>query len=145
MRRYKLTSPKFTGAVEAIYDMNEKLCRIEFTTANLQPEQIDWFKKRIPVLLENVEKAFEETGIQYTEAEFEVSFADFRREYPRKRNTHLAEKYWPRLTSAKQYLAYVAAIEYAKYCNRKSFAQEFIMLPEKFLKDEHWKNDWKNQ
>ena len=145
MKRYKLTSDKFKGAVEVIYNMEGVLHKIDFSTALVTPQQISYFKSTISVKADNIYEAFGAAPVMVEEAEFEVTFADFKREYPRKRNMHLAEKHWTKLTSGKQYLAFMAAADYKKHCDRKALKQEFIMLPERFLKEEHWKNDWKNE
>ena len=142
MKRFILTSINYKGKVEAIYQ-DGTLCRIDMMGAVLTKEWIKWLKGSIPVLSENIYTNFKETPIVVTEAEFEVSFEDFKKVYPRKRNTHLAAKYWTKLTSGNQYLAYTSAVEYNRYCNKKELAQEFILLPEKYLRQEMWRNDWK--
>ena len=115
MRRFLVTSQKFKGKVEALYDLKQILFRIDFAAAELTKEQISYLKGRIPVIMDNMHPAFENTGLIITEADFEVTFQDFKREYPYKRNTHLAEAYWPRLTSSQQYQAFIAAIYYRAY------------------------------
>lgn len=143
MRRFVLTSPSHKGYVEAIYDTSDELWRINFCNATINRDWKKAYKNRITILVDNLETAFAETGIKVEEKDFEVLFDDFKREYPYKRNTHLAEAYWHKLTSSKQYCAFVAAIEYAQYCNRRNLDKQFILLPEKFLKTEQWKNNWR--
>jgi len=144
MKRFILTSKDFKGKVEVIY-RDGVFCRIDIMEAVLTKEWIKWLKGSVPVLSENIYTNFKETPVAITEVEFEATFEDFKKVYPRKRNTHLAAKYWPKLTSGNQYLAYISAVEYNRYCNRKELAQEFIMLPEKYLRQEMWRNDWKTE
>lgn len=144
MKRFKITNHTFKGHIDVIYDFSGILCRIDWTkSTGLTPALIKAYKDRIPIKSENAYAAFEGTGVQVDEVDFEVSFQDFIREYPYKRNTHLAEAYWPRLTSAEQYQAFCAAIEYRKYCERnKSWYNPKIA--ETWLKKAEFKNDWRN-
>lgn len=143
MRRFLLTvKSRFKGAIEAHYDVNGQLMKIDFSRCQaIEPDAIRWFKNAIAVRVENIEKPFEGTTVTLAEADFEVSFEDFKREYPYKRNTHLAAAYWPRLTSAQQYSAFLGAMEYRKYLERTTWQKP--MIPDKWLKQEQFKNDWK--
>jgi hypothetical protein len=141
MKRFILTSSQFIGKVEAIYDMNGKLQKIDFAGAELSVEFIKAFKIRITLLAANMYEAFKETGITVTEAEFEVSFEDFKREYPYKRNTHLAQKQWALMTSGEQYKAFVEAMNYRKFLAKQTWKQN-PKLPEKWLKDKEYLNDY---
>jgi len=142
MRRYIITSPKFKGKVEALYDLKQILFRIDFAAAELNKEQVSYLKGRIPVMMDNILAAFENTPLLVTEADFEVTFEDFKREYPYKRNTHLAEAYWPRLTSSQQYQAFTAAIDYRAYCEKnKSWYKP--QIAETWLKKQEYRNEWK--
>jgi hypothetical protein len=146
MRRFLFTSPRYKGFVEAIYDNTDLIWKINF--CNAIGINRDWrkaFCSRMPATVEGIEHVFggvEE--VKYKEVDFEVTFEDFKREYPNLRNTHLAIAYWYRMTKAEQYLAYLAAIEYRQYCERLNLEKRYIMLPEKFLKKEQWLNNWKS-
>lgn len=144
MRLYHFTSAQnFKGYVEAIYDRNNLLWKISFACAtNLSKEGIDWFKKNIPVLQENLEERFAEIkNITVTEKEFEVTFDDFKREYPYSRNMHLALLDWNKETSSVQYEIFIGAIEYNKHC-KKNDKWYKPMLPQRFIKDKEYKNNW---
>lgn len=120
------------------------LCRIDYTKASgLNPAQIKLYKDRITIKSENIYSAFEGTGVQVEEVDFEVTFQDFIREYPYKRNTHLAESYWPRLTSSEQYQAFCAAIDYRKYCERNKGWYN-PKIAETWLKKAEFKNKWRD-
>jgi hypothetical protein len=140
MQRYILTSPATKGKVEAIYNSSGILHRIDFAGADLTKEQVYGYKNRIPVLSLNIYEAFQSTNVIVAEAEFEVSFEDFKREYPYKRNTHLAQKFWPKMTSGQQYKAFCAAVAYRKFLEKNTWQSP--KLPEKWLKDEEYLNDW---
>lgn len=144
MRRFLLTIPnKFKGAVEAQYNSNGKLWKMDFSKVELAPEVLSWFKKGIPVLAENLEQYAATTGVVIvTEVEFEVTFEDFMREYPYKRNTHLARIHWPKMTAAQQYQAFLAASEYRKFLVRNEWQKPKIA--DKWLKEQQFLNDWAN-
>ncbi len=144
MRRFLLTSKKFNGKVEAIYDSEGTLAKIDFTACAITLEGKKWIKNNMPILAENIYTNFTESSLVVAEVEFEVTFSDFKKPYPRKQNMHLAEKYWHKLTSSEQYQAFISAFEYRKYCERLKLANNFIKLPEGYLRDKLWLNDWKN-
>lgn len=144
MRRFKLSHANITGWVEAWYDLQGKLVRIDYANANnISTDVQRTYKNLIPVLVDNIQAAFEKTPVVITEADFEVLFEDFRREYPYKRNTHLAEAYWPKLSSSEQFRAFCAAIEYRKYCSRNSKWYK-PQIAETWLKKKEYLNDWKS-
>jgi hypothetical protein len=146
MRRFLFTSPTtFKGYVEAVYDAAGNLWRLEFSKAiGITPSWIKAYKERIPVQVQNIEPAFEGVqSVKVQEQDFEVLFEDFKREYPYKRNTHLAEAFWQNMKASEQYLAYMAAIDYRIYCTTRNLQKQYILLPEKFLKTQQWLNNWK--
>lgn len=143
MRRFVFTSPGFTGCVESMYDSKGRLLRIDFSKATMTEKAISWFKQRMPVIIDNIEAAFDGVNCTVKEEDIEVSFEDFWRVYPYKRNRHLAEAYWPKLTTNQQYQAFVNAIEYRKYCERhKKWYNPKIA--EAWLKQKEYMNDFKN-
>ncbi len=142
MQRFLITSPTFKGHIEALYDSNGRIFRMDFGKASdLSDEQLRGYKIRIPVIYDHMEEAFKDTKVKWEAADMEVTFQDFMREYPYKRNTHLAEAYWPTMTSSQQYQAFVAAITYRKYCERKK-GWYTPMIPVKWLKTGEYKNNW---
>lgn len=142
MKRYLLKSQGIKGHVEVIYNMSGVLHRLDFANATASRDQIKNYKFAIPVMAENIYEQFKEKGVHVEEAEFEVTFQDFMREYGYKRNTHLAAKVFPLLTSGEQYKAFVEAIEYRKYCERNASWGYKPMLPEKWLKTKQFLNEW---
>jgi|GEM_PF-1154405 len=149
MRRFIFTAGFFKGFVEAVYDPNGKLWKLNFTNCqDIQDGHRHSFKIKIPIKADDVLETFRTiTSIAVEEKDFDVSYDDFKREYPYKRNTHLAEAYWPKLSSSQQYAAFIGAIEYSKFCDAKGYknkgSQQFMKLPEKWLKEQQWKNNWR--
>ena len=141
MRRFVFTSNGFSGSFEAMYDNNGRLLKIDFSNATITEKAISWFKTRMPVIIDNLEAAFDGVNCKYKEEDIEVSFEDFWRVYPHKRNRHLAEAYWHKMTSNEQYLAFVAAIDYRKYCELNTWYN--AKIAESWLKTKEFKNNWK--
>lgn len=142
MRRFLFTVPhKFKGAIEAHYNTGGQLIKIDFTGVQLTPEAVKFFKSAIPVMVDNIESNFDGKGVTVEETEFIVTYDDFYREYPYKRNSHLAQAHWPKLTSNQQYLAFIQAIEYRNYCSRNTWYKP--QIADKWLKTEQFKNNWK--
>lgn len=142
MRRFILKS-KIKGQIELLYDQRGLLRKIDFNGVELSADAIKWVKARTPPNVEDVHVAFEGTGATIEEAEFEVTFDDFRKEYPNTRNAHLArDKVWPNMTAGNRYRAFIEATEYNKYCQRNPWYTP--MMADKWLRLEQFKNDWKN-
>jgi hypothetical protein len=142
MRKFAITSPKFKGKVEAMYNLDGQLSKIDFSAAELNEDGVKWLKHRISASLEGIFDCFKDTGLSVQEEDFEVTFEDFWREYPYKRNKHLASDYWLKMTTSQQYTAFMAAIEYRKYCDRNKWYN--AMIADTWLKKGQFKNDWKN-
>ncbi len=141
MRRFLITSPRFTGNIEVHYDASDIICAI-FFRANLEPKGLQWLKARIPATGSmDIEQAFEGQPVTIEQKEFEVTWDDFKREYPYSRNMHLALAYWPKLNSSDQYQCFISLAEYRKYYERNREWYKY-MLPEKYLKTKQWLNQW---
>jgi hypothetical protein len=121
MKQFIIKSPKVDGEVRVVYKEG-LLLKIDFTSANLGAFEIENFKRKLPAMQEHLKDSFNaDTSI--IEADFEISLEDFKREYPYKRNTHLLPAIWEKMNSADKVLAFYAAIEYRKYCERNPWLQ----------------------
>lgn len=141
MRRFVFTSSGFKGSVESMYNSNGRLIKIDFSAAILTDKAVSWFKQRMPVIIDNIEAAFEGTNCTVKEEDIQVSFEDFWRVYPHKRNRHLAEAYWPKMTTNQQYRAFVSATEYRQYLERNKWLSPKIA--DTWLKQKEYMNDFK--
>lgn len=141
MRKFILKVQKLKVEINVLYNQAGLLEKIDFNKAELTADQIKWFKGRTAAMVENLETGFEATGVIVEEAEFEVTFEDFLREYPYKRNTHLARAFWTKMTSGQQFQAFTGAIDYRKNCEKNTWRNK--MIADKWLKTEQYKNNWK--
>ena len=144
MKLYLISNAKkFKGSVSVVYDKDGKVAKIDFTSTDLQPLQIEQMLKLISGHESNISVNFKNADTVIVEGDFEVSFDDFMREYPYKRNTHLAMEYWPKLKKDEQVQAYIAASEYRKYCERERSWYK-PKIADTWLKKKEYFNDWKN-
>ena len=143
MRRFTITIPNQKTPIELLYNSEGILRKIDFCGLVLKSEGVLWFRNRIPVQVEHVFTAFEGMKVTVAEAELEITFEDFAREYPYKRNSHLARKYWPKMTTSQQMQAYYAAVDYRAYLSKPVNDWRTAKLPEKWLKDQEYLNNWK--
>lgn len=140
MRRFLITSDKFTGTAELIYNDGDLLTCIDMRQAAMPAETIAAFKRAVPVAASGISTAFT-TGTMVVEADFEVSLEDFKREYPYSRNYHLLDDRWKKMSKTDQVKAYYASIEYRKYCKRESWYKP--MIADSWLCNKEYKNDWR--
>lgn len=143
MRLYLISNTKkFKGAVSLVYDKDSILAKVDFTNTDLNSKQIGQMLKLISSSEGSIGEGFKDADTIIVEGEFEVSFEDFMRNYPYKRNTHLALAYWNKMKKVDQVQAFVAAADYRKHCEReRAWYKPKIAVA--WLKNEEYLNDWK--
>lgn len=141
MRRFIITHPSLSGKIEAHYNGDAILRKIDLSGATLTGDQVKWFKANITVMADNLIPHMEAQKVLVTEADFEVTVEDFLREYPYARNTHLVREYWPKMTTVDQYRAFLGASEYRQYLLRNTWQKAKIAA--KWLKDKEYLNEWR--
>jgi hypothetical protein len=139
MRRFLVTSPKFTGAAEIVYDSAGVLCMIDITQAQMDPETIWSFKKATPVMEAQLAQAFGEQTV-IVEADFEVSFSLFWKDYPLHRNRYKVEKIWSQLGKADQVKAFYSLKAYKRYLNKATW--QTPMIADRYLRDREFETEW---
>lgn len=143
MKLYLISNAKkFTGAVHVVYDMTGKLVKVDFSNSNLDAKGIGGMLKAVSSLEEFVKEGFQSADTIIVQGDFEVSFEDFMREYPYKRNTHKARELWPKLKREEQVQAFIASTDYRKYCERENKWYK-PKIAEAWLRGKEFLNDWK--
>lgn len=140
MRRFIITSTKFTGQAELLYNEKETLCMIDCTKTDMDEHTIGAFKKIVPVtvpLLLAGHAFSAETIVR--ESDFIVSFKRFYDDYPLKRNRFRAEKIWEKLNGSQQVQAYYSLSHYKRYLTRTGI---FAMGADRYLADRHFETEW---
>jgi len=139
MRLFHITSDKYTGTVEVVYDGNDVLLQMRFG-AQLSEQQMHYLKSQMPLRGNELHDKFSAAPIKIEEKPFDITFEEFKREYPYNRNMHLAAPAFAKLSSSDQYLLFSSCIKYRKYCDRNNWYKP--MLPERYIKTMQWLNNW---
>lgn len=144
MRRFYISSEKFTGSGEIVYNESGCLVFFDFRGTNISGAGMKQLVKDvIPVNINNLETQFSAYPVLVCiEAEFSVTLEDFKREYPYARNMHLLPEIWQRLDKTNQVLAWKAAQDYRKYCERNNTWYK-PKIAAAWLKTKEFLNDWK--
>lgn len=144
MKLYLISNAKkFKGAVEVVYGIDGRLIKVDFGNTDLGGNQIEQMLKLLSGEVNQIAVHFKNADTMIVEGDFQVSFEDFMREYPYKRNTHLARLYWPKMKKEEHVQSYVAATTYRKYCEREQSWYK-PMIADTWLKKQQYLNDWKN-
>jgi hypothetical protein len=143
LRRFLITSPKFTGTGELWYNFEGMLCRIDLLDTDMNYTQIRYMLNYISPGVDTLAESFAKSGLQIKEAPFELTLEDFKREYPYSRNYHLLDPIWNTLTAKVRVLAWFRAIEYRKYCKRNANWYK-PKIAASWLQKKEYLNDWKN-
>lgn len=142
MRRFLITSTKFSGTAELDYNAEGWLAVINMTDTNMQPEIRLAFIRNVPLTITHLECGGH--GLKsctIVEKDITVTLEDFIQEYPYKRNMHLLPDRWKKLTKSEQVIAVSAASDYRKYLQRNTWCSPRIA--DAWLKNKEFLNDWK--
>ena len=141
MRRFLITSNKFTGTAELIYSNLLHLVCIDMRNAVMSPEVITAFKKAMPtVFSEEAIKAAISEGTTIVEADLIVTFKQFYDDYPLKRNRYKAEKIFNGMSKTDQVTAYYSLAGYKKYLAQHNWLNP--MIADNYLRNHHFETDW---
>lgn len=139
MKRYLITSPKFTGQAELLYS-NGILRKIDVTDTNMNAILIMHFKNTVPPFEIDVSKSFSESTT-IVEAAFEVSFDMFWKKYNRKINKSRCILLWGKMNSTQQLQAYFGVDDYDKYLKKEGWRSKAD--PETYLRNSYWENEYR--
>lgn len=140
MRRFLITSPSITGEAELVYNEFGILVKIDCTGCKMIAATMQAFKAKIATRVDELQASLIGTTATCVEVEFEATFEMFWKEYPYKRNRHLAEAYWPKMNKTDQVTALMAASAYAKYCKKNGWYN--AKIADTWLKTKEYLNEW---
>lgn len=141
MKRFLLTSDKFSGTAELIYADTEQLVCIDMRNAIMTADIITAFKRAVPVLYtEQAIKTAFTSGTVIVEADFEVTFDMWWEKYNRKINKKRCLPIWGKTSKVKQVKAYYGIDPYDRYLARNNWRSKAD--PENFLKSEMYETEW---
>lgn len=139
MKRFIITSTKFYGSAELLYNFNGVLIGIDTSKSDLEGMTLMHFKHSVPVQVDLITTAFS-SSTTIVEAEFEVSFDMFWNAYSKKINKPRCKDIWSKLSLAKRVAAWQGIAVYDNYLKVNSWRKKCD--PETYLKKESWENEW---
>ncbi len=138
MRSFLISSKKYSGSVEVVYN-DGALLRIDFAQANLTSLQLTGLKEMIPAKYEHFEARMMGVGAIVVEKDYEVSFDDYWKKVKKKVNRKRCEALWLRMGKVAQVQAVVALPMYYKYLQRTGRLEAD---PETYLRNEYYTTEW---
>jgi hypothetical protein len=143
MRRFLLTSEKFTGTAEVWFNFDGLLCQINLVTCTMDFRQIQYLLQNLSPDVEAFRAMLSGAKLDIKEVAFELSLDDFKREYPYSRNFHLLPGIWSKMSLKEQVLAYFSAIQYRAYCKRNESWNYKPKIAAAWLTKKEYLNDWR--
>lgn len=140
MKRFLITSPKFSGQAEVIYSDEGLLSRLDCQDTNMPPPLIAHFKSTVPVFLQDLAKSFSASTI-IVEAEYEITFDMFWKKYNKKINKSRCTLLWGKMNKALQVQAYFGIDGYDKYLLKEGWRSKAD--PETYLRNKYWENEYR--
>lgn len=140
MRAFLITSDKFTGTAEIVFNGDGVLCRIDATQTSMDADTIGHFKRAVPAHIDGLPKAFT-AGTEVVETGFKITFEMWFKEYGYALDKKRAEKEWNRKDEAARVKAFFSVKPYNRFLQRKGGKQE-KMYPKTYLNSEAYETDW---
>lgn len=141
MRRFLITSPKFTGQAELVYNEKETLCIIDCTKAAMNEDVVTHFKRSAPsTLAQLLSGSYFSPETMIVESDFVVSFKRFYDDYPLKRNRYKAEQIFVKLSKTDQVKAFYSLHSYKKYLSKNSWLTP--MIADTYLRKKEYETEW---
>ncbi len=150
MKKYIITSPAFTGDINVLYNQENILVYIDFMKCDLSVEQREYFKTKLPVVIdasmgeqgeEFLIRQFGKSRLNIASADFKISFEQWWVRYDRKVNKDRCIKLWEKLSIADQVSAFFKLQQYERYLSLNQWQTKAD--PEKYLRNKYWNNEYK--
>ena len=141
MRTFHITSARFTGHVELLYNAEETLVKIDFSNAQLKLKQMQVFLQKLPLAICTIEQFVTELPVTIVEADYCVTFDMFWQAYDKKINKKRCEPLFNKLNKARQIAALNGIKQYDRFLKAEGWRKKAD--PENYLRNEMWENDWK--
>ncbi len=139
-----LTSHKFEGEIEVIYDSAGLLVYLDMRRSKMTELQIIHLKHHLRAKYSENKSDWDEMFKTFTfvPKDYKIPFDMFWNEYGKKINLLRAEKVWNRLSESNKVKAYLGLKAYLKYCT-DNVSWYNKLDPENYLKNQSWTNEWK--
>ncbi|HMO63321.1 MAG TPA: hypothetical protein PKC39_14645 [Ferruginibacter sp.] len=140
MNRYLITNTdKFTGQAELVYNATGTLIIIDCSNTDMPLHTMQHFKQAVPVSEAGITAAFHHPTV-VVQAGYNISFEQFYKAYPLKRNRYKAEKQWARLNETERIKAYHSLAAYKAYLHRNPW--QTPMLADTYLSRKEFETEW---
>lgn len=139
MRKYLLTSPKWEGEIEVVYNDFNLMVSIDISRADLAEKQQIYFLRDLPRELAELERLKQKSpSLVVIEVPQEITFEMFWNRYDDKvrSSRKRTEKAWSRLAKADQVKAYM----YIQRYRQSLYAGTNPKYAETYLNAELWNN-----
>lgn len=147
MKKYIITSPRFTGQIDVLYaspqgEIPGKLLYISFTKCDVSEEQIEYFKSKLPaVFRENFMEAFGSSKLTVLEEGYTVNFEEWWERYNLKHNKARCIALWNKLSEADQVNAMFKLSTYERHLALNQWKNKAD--PDTYLRQRYWESEWK--
>lgn len=142
MKRYIITSPRFTGEINVLYGLDNKLLFIDFMKCDLTDVQLKWFKVHCPIYFsETFLDAFPNSQLNLIEEAYVVTFEMWWKRYGLKHNKARCLSLWNRLSQADQVNAYFKLGQYERHLSLNQWKTKAD--PDTYLRNRYWESEWK--
>lgn len=142
MRRFQITSTKYTGIAELIYNQHETLCKIDCTDTDMNADTIRSFKKAVPATLAELAAGGNFTaGTTVVEAGYRIPFDQFWKDYNKKINKGRCIPLYTKLNDADTIACHSGIKMYDKFLEKIAVRQK--LDPENYIKNKTWENEYK--
>jgi len=143
MRRFLITSPKFTGTAEVFYNKENVLVIIDCTDTDMGAETIIAFKRAVPATIEQLEQGGNfSAGTVVLEQGYRIPFEEWWNVYEKKINKDRCVSLYAKLSDADTVENLYGTKAYNKFIAKVKVRQK--LDPENWLKNRSYQNDWRN-
>lgn len=142
-KSYIMTSDKFEGEIELVYDERDKISAFEIRT-DLRDEQLERFFGRFPITVDDVKNFEKSPGVTVLEVPEDLSFDKFWAEWCGKAaNKERSKSMWDKLPKKHKVRCIWSLKAYKRYIDRNSSWYN-PQYPDSYLstKKPGWLNDW---
>lgn len=141
MRRFVITSPKFTGEAVLVYNEKETLCIVDASKTDMDQTVIGHFKHAAPVSVPELLAGKRFTSdVVIREEGVVVTFEQFYNDYPLKRNRYKVEQLWKKMNATDQVRAFYSLHGYKKYLHRNTW--QTPMIADRYLRNREFETEW---
>lgn len=139
MRKFLVSSKKYSGTVEVVYN-RDVLQALDFAQAELSAAQRSAFMSLLQVHFDAFVDSMQKAGATVVEDEFEVSFDQYWRQVRKKVNRARSEAAWGKMNKTDRVLAFTNLPQYYKYLDRTG---RYEADPDRYLKEKYYETNWR--